>query len=329
MKFTKQGVVEEIILKFPNTPNMTLAKKIVKDHPKLFSNLELARTTIRNAKGLSGKVNNQRFEKSDFKLAFEKLKKDLPKGETDLIEPYKLPKSIRRVLILSDIHFPYQDDNALFKALEYGHEKDVDCIYLNGDTMDAYQLSRHEKDPRKRSFSYELDCVRTFLRGLREMFPNALICYKIGNHDARYEKFIIQAAPHLLDIEAVQLSELLEFPKLRIVEIKSMQWTYAGKLPILHGHELPVKSGGVNPARTVQLKLNKQAVIGHFHRETKANGKQFGEQQYTTYSLGCLCDLFPNYMPINEWGHGFGYLELEPNGNYHMKQVAIVNNKFY
>ena len=75
--------------------------------------------------------------------------------------------------------------------------------------MDMYQLSRHEKNPMNRSFSYELDATRAFLKALRETFPNAHIVYKIGNHDARYEKYIMQNAPHLLGVDALKLNELL------------------------------------------------------------------------------------------------------------------------
>ncbi len=330
----KAKIVGEVVMayltKFPNTSKISLAKKIFEENKPLFETVESARSLIRYYTMASGgKRRESKGVASNFYKAFVKLKKDLPKGESERHLPLKLPKSVRRVLILGDIHFPFQNDEALHAALEFGNEKDIDCVYLNGDIMDAYQLSRHEKDPRRRSFSYELDCTRTFLTSLREMFPNALIYYKIGNHDARYEKFIIQAAPHLLDIEAVQLSELLKFKELNIQEVKSMQWAYIGKLPILHGHELPVKSGGVNPARTVQLKLNKQGVVNHFHRETRANGKHFDDNVYTTYSLGCLCDLFPNYMPINEWGHGFGYVEVEPNGNYQMFQKTVINGKIF
>jgi predicted phosphodiesterase len=330
MKFTKQGVVEEIILKFPNTPNMTLAKKIVKDHPKLFSNLELARTTIRNAKGLSGKVNNQRFEKSDFKLAFEKLKKDLPKGETDKKPPYVLPKANRNILVIGDIHLPYQDDEALFAALEYGEVEKVDTIIINGDLVDFYGISRHEKDPRKRSLSYELDCARVFLKGLRAMFPKALIIFSKGNHDERFEKYLMLKAPELLDIESIQLDELLKLNELSIISVASISYVMCGKLPIFHGHEVGLKSGGVNPARSIRLKLNKSAVINHFHRETKDMGRNLNESPYSCYSNGCLCDLYPAYMGVHSnWNHGLIHIKLDQKGNYFVHQKTIIDGKIY
>lgn len=327
-KTSKSLVAISLIEKKPNLTPTQYAKILHAKYPSEFSCIENARSVVRGILGKSGEKRRLK-EHKDVRERLGIFAKEMPKGETEKVEPYHLPKSCTRVLILSDIHIPYHDDAALVAALEFGIEKDVNCIYLNGDTMDMYQLSRHEKNPANRSFSYELDCTRTFLKSLRKMFPNAHIVYKIGNHDERYQKFINQN-PQLLGVDVFQLDSLLNFTELRIQEVKSKQWAYAGKLPILHGHELPTKSGGVNPARTVQLKLNKQAIVGHFHRETRSNGKQFDDKPYTTYSSGCLCDLNPAYMPINDWNHGFTYVEVDPKTeNYYVQQKTIVDGKIY
>ena len=321
-------IVKDYIRKFPNTANLTLAKKIYSENKQLFNSVEHTRTILRSYVGANGVKNRNEFA-VDFRKELAKLKKDLPKGETERLEPVILPSKIKRVLILSDIHFPFQDDEALFKAIEYGIEKQVDCIYLNGDIMDCYQLSRHEKDPRKRSMKYELDVCRAFLKGLRDIFPNALIYYKVGNHEERFDKYIRQFAPALLDIEFTTLEEQLHLREYGISYIHSKQWAYLGKLAILHGHELPVRSGGVNPARTARLKLNRAAIIGHFHKETKDTGKALNDSAYICHSIGCLCDLYPNYLPINEWGHGFAYVEVEKNGNYKVYPKTIIDGQLY
>jgi hypothetical protein len=174
----KSDIAKEYLLKFPNTANLTLAKKIYAENKSVYTNLEQVRSHIRTLKGVYG--NKARKENHvEFRKQFEALKKDLPKGETDKIEPYYLPKSNSKVLMLSDIHFPYQNDDALFAALEYGLQKEVDTIWLNGDTMDIYSLSKFDKDPRKRNFKYEIDLTRKFLKGLRAMFPKALIIFKM------------------------------------------------------------------------------------------------------------------------------------------------------
>jgi len=319
---------KEYVLKFPNLSNRSLASLIYKENAKLFTNPEQVRGVIRLIKGQRGEFS--RTIHVDFKKQLAALKKELPKGETDKKEPYYLPKSIKRALILSDIHIPYQDDEALFAALEYGNEHEADCIILNGDTVDFHAISRHEKNPNKRDVAYELDCLKVFLKGLRGMFPKALILYKIGNHDLRLEKYLMLKAPELLAISDFKLSDLCKFNELNIHEIQSMQYIYAGKLPILHGHELPMKSGGDNPANLSKKQLGKQAMFGHFHKTTVANGREFDKgMSYQIYSTGCLCDLYPDYLPINQWNHGFAFVSLKPSGEYHVKNLTVVNGVIY
>lgn len=321
-------VAKDYLLKFPNSSKRALAKKLYKEHPSLFSNQEEARKKLRVLTGNAGATSRGNRSNS-INAELDALKKEMPKGETEHIKPYKLPKSSRKVLLMSDLHIPFHSDEALFAALEYGLKEQVDTIIINGDLIDFSKISRHETDPRKRSVAYEISTTQIFLNGLRIMFPNALIVWSYGNHDIRYDKWIMQKAPELLDIDAIQLHELMKLRDLSIVKVESMQYIYAGKLAIFHGHETGLKSGGVNPARSLRLKLNKSAVTSHFHRETKDMGVNLGEHPYSCYSIGCLCDLTPAYMPINNWTHGFAIIELSPNGDYVFIQKSIINGKVF
>ena len=59
------------------------------------------------------------------------------------------------------------------------------------------------------------------------------------------------------------------------------------------------------------------------HTETDMNGKIV-----TTWSIGCLCGLNPDYMPLNKWNHGFAIVEMDENGeDYHFKNYRIFNGK--
>ena len=324
----KSEIAKEYLIKFPNTPNLTLAKKIYAENKSVYTNLEQVRTHIRALKGATGTWHKQNVH-VEFRKEFEALKKELPKGESERIHPYKLPKASRKILIISDLHIPYHNDDAVFAALEYGLDQEVDTIIINGDLIDFATISRHEKDMRKRSVKYEMDCTRVFLKGLRGMFPKALIVWSYGNHCIRYDKYIMQKAPEIFDIELIQLHELLKLRDLNIIKVDSTQYIYAGKLAIFHGHETGLTSGGVNPARSLRLKLNKSAVTSHFHRETKDMGKNLDEHPYSCFSIGCLCDLHPAYMPINMWTHGFGYLELNDKGDYIFNLKSIIDGKVF
>jgi len=320
--------VKKFILKHPDLPNMTTAKAFVKNHPDFKKSVEQIRDVVRMLKGAKGEI--KRAVHVDFRKQLEALKKTLPKGDTERIEPYYLPKANKNILVIGDIHLPYHDDAALFASLEYGLQQNVDTILINGDLIDFSLISRHEKDIRKRSVSYEMDTARSFLKGLRDMFPNALILYKYGNHDIRFEKWIMQKCPELFDLPGMRLEDLLECTKHRIQVIYDKQIIWAGKMAVLHGHEIGLMSGGVNPARSARLKLNKSVIINHFHRSTQDMGKNLGEYPYSCYSNGCLCDLFPAYMGVhNQWNHGFIHLTLDNQGNYKVITKSIIEGKVY
>lgn len=328
----KGEIVKEYILKFPNTPNLTLAKKMYAENKSMFKDVEDARALIRIYKGASGD-RARRDIGVDFRKELSKLKKELPKGEMSGDEkgrePYVLPKAQRRVLMMSDCHLPYQSNEAIFSAIEYGLDKKVDTIWLNGDTMDMYQLSRFEKDPRQRDFAYELDVTRTFLSGLRDIFPKALIIYKLSNHENRWENFLRSKAPELLNIEEFRLEVLLRFKELNIQPIYDKQLAYCGELRVLHYHELPLKSGGVNPARAVYLKTGESCIGGHYHRKSEHTERTLGGKLVKVYSTGCLCELNPDYMPYNNWTQGFAYIEVDKNGSYRVFNHTIIDGVVY
>ena len=52
-------IVKKYLKKFPNTPNLTLAKKIYKENSKLFTNVDSVRSLIRSYLGQAGQKNRK------------------------------------------------------------------------------------------------------------------------------------------------------------------------------------------------------------------------------------------------------------------------------
>ena len=92
----------------------------------------------------------------------------LPASRESVYSAFKLPKTANDILLLSDIHVPYHNIEALTLALKYGMEHQVNTIILNGDLIDFYAISRFEKDPRKRDLAHEVNTCREFLTTLRK-----------------------------------------------------------------------------------------------------------------------------------------------------------------
>jgi len=321
----QKDIVIKYLKKFPNTPNLTLAKKIYKENSKCFTSVDSARSAIRFLAGQNGKVKGK-----------DKTLHTNPKP----LNPFNLPESYSNdfttydikqtsTLIISDLHFPYQNNKAIEKALEYGIENKVTCILINGDLIDFANISRHEKDFRHRSINDEFIAVRQFLSSLRDNFPKAKIIYKHGNHDERWEKWLYVKAPEIFDVADFQLEILLRLGELKIETIKDKRPISIGKLTVLHGHEL-LGMGGVNPARATFTKTMEDTLVGHYHRTSSHSEPTMNNRLISVHSQGCLCDMNPMFMPINKWNLGFSHVTLDLKTNdYFIKNMKIVNNKIY
>jgi predicted phosphodiesterase len=324
----KQKIVREYIKKFPNTSNYTLANKILKEQSLEFDNVENIRTMIRYVTGSNGSQKNKDVkDKSLFRPVRTSNDYVLPQSYANDFTPYEIKQS--RILIISDLHFPYQNNEAITLALDYGKEKKVDCIILNGDVTDFTNISRHERSWKSRSIAEEFEALRVFLKSLRLHFPKTKIVWKMGNHEDRWEKFLYNKAPEIFDVNDFQLEVLLKLGELKIEIIKDKRPIILGKLTVLHGHEL-MGMGGVNPARATFTKTMEDTLVGHYHRTSSHSEPTMNNRVITVHSQGCLCEMNPMFMPINKWNLGFAYVDLNiATGEYFLENKKIVKGKIY
>lgn len=325
----KNAIVRNYIKRFPNTPSLTIAKKIYAENSAEFTNIETARTFVRMVRGLSGKKNRKNLVDKTLVIKPFSLKNpyNLPTSEAHPPKVFHLPRSCSSILLLGDIHVPYHDIKALSKAIEYGKKEKINCIFLNGDFLDFYQISRFLNLERRRSVKEEIETAKEVLEIFNKEFPSVPIYFLKGNHDNRLEMYLATKAPELLDVEEFRLQELLEADKFGMTVIEDTTLVKAGKLAITHGHLLlRGVFAPVNAARGSFLRAKASVIVSHVHKvsthsETNINGKVI-----TCYSTGCLCELNPTYSPFaNNYSHGFAHIKVQPNGNYSVKNIQIID----
>lgn len=329
-------LIKEICIKYlkkyPDKPILTIAKLIYKDHPGYFDSVEAVRTKLRYYTGLKGKEQRAVTQRNNPEVVREISYRynpfdDIPKSYKAEAEFYDLPVSCKRILLLSDVHLPYHDEDALRAAINKGVEEQVDTVILNGDILDFMFLSSFEKDPTKPKMKEEISYGKWFVKAIRETFPKANIYYKIGNHEVRLERWLKLKAPEWLGTDEFQLSVLLDMPKHHVQLIEKNTIIRAGNLFILHGHEYK-GSGTVNPARNLYLKAKSSAICGHFHRKSEYLTKDIGEQVHGAWTTGCLCELNPEYMPKgNDWVHGCAIIDCHPDKSFAVRNYTIINGK--
>jgi hypothetical protein len=196
------SIAREYRSKFPDMATKKLARIMYSENNLTFISEEHARTSLRYIEGKSGKGKTTKVVmESEFYKKEDRPKNpyNLPDSDETVFEPYEI-KGHKRVLILSDIHAPYHNIDAITAALQHAKKSKPDALLLNGDTIDCHRLSRFIKDPKKRNFKLELD---TF-KALFDVFEKELGCkiyFKIGNHEERYEHFLYEKAGELVGIE--------------------------------------------------------------------------------------------------------------------------------
>ena len=128
-------------------PTNALAKIMYNENKLTFSNSEDARAYLRAIEGKLGKTTSVVATHKTENRPMNPYK--LPESDERDWQPYKLEGSFK-IGILSDVHVPYHSITAVTAALDHFVKIGIDCLLLNGDTIDFYQLSKFEKDPRKR-----------------------------------------------------------------------------------------------------------------------------------------------------------------------------------
>lgn len=303
-------------------PTLKLARIMYNDNPLLFTGIDNARTVLRS---IEHKMGTRKSVIKTVEMS-ERPKNpyNLPQSDEAIYEPYDL--KAKRLLVLSDIHIPYHNIESLTCAFDYAKKEKPDAILLNGDTLDFFGLSRFAKDPKARSFAHELKTFKEFMDILKKTF-NAKIYFKIGNHEERYFHFLWMKAHEIVGVEEFELENIIKSRAEGIDIIKDKRIIKAGDLNIMHGHEF----GGsvfspVNIARGLFLRGKVSAMQGHNHQTSEHSESNMNGELTTTWSVGCLSELHPAYLPINKWNHGFAMVDIDGQ-NFEVRNKRIHKGK--
>lgn len=301
----KTDVVREYRAKFPDFPNLKLARIIYEREKPLFNSVEQIRAIVRAIQGQRGGNTTKHTHKQDPR-PYNPYK--LPESDESTFEPFILKH--KRILGLFDIHAPYHSISAITAALDYAKKEKPDAVVLGGDFFDFHGLSKYMTDPRKKNFAEELEIGCQLLTAIQKA-TNCKIYYKYGNHDERYQHYLWMKAGELNGVEDFKLETIISKRVSGITFIGDKRIMKAGELNIVHGHEFASSIiSPVNIARGLYLRAKANSICGHHHRTSSHTEQDINVKIVTTWSVGCLSELHPQYMPINSWNHGFCLIDV-------------------
>jgi len=331
LHLSKNDICREYRKKYPDYPTLKLARIVYADNNLTFKDVEDCRGVLRYIEGKRGQRQRQYVNKTEFYMTESRPKNpyNLPESYEEKREPYVLPVSCNNILLISDLHIPYHNIEAVTIALDYGKKEKVNTIFINGDLIDFHMVSRFESDPKKRSIKQEFDATKEFLLQLRKAFPKASIYWLKGNHCIRWEKFLHAKVREIWNDDYFYLEERLQLNQVKVKILDDKVLVKAGKLSITHGHHIfKGVFTPVNPSRGAFLRAKQSLIVGHLHRPSHHPETDLDGNIISCYSTGCLCELRADYSPlVGNTMHGFAHIQIASDGDYNVKNYSIINGK--
>ena len=240
-------------------------------------------------------------------------------------------KHIERSVCISDLHIPFHDKKAVALILKFIEEFDPHKIFINGDLIDCWEISRfvkpmyidvHLKD--------EIIETRKFLFDLRYTAPDAEIIYIFGNHEFRLETYISTHARELHGLDGLTLEEQLHLKEFKITSVNShLKENYYryGKLLIGHFDKCNMHSGYT--AKNLLDRLGMSVIQGHTHRGGSSYKRNY-DGIIAAYENFCLCNLNPKYCQHPNWQLGFSIIYKDKNSDFFkVSQKEIIKYRVF
>lgn len=244
---------------------------------------------------------------------------------------------VERNLVISDIHFPYQNDDSIDIMFKFGKDYKPHNIYMNGDIVDFYSLSKFSQNPiRRKTVAEEVRMAQEFLEKMRKEFKNANLYFIHGNHENRLQRYLWDN-PELAELECLDITNLFKLKENDIKEVKASR-DYWGKESgsiqkadtiIFHGDAKlngasTSKYAGYSAKNTMLGGLQSSVIMGHIHRLAIVNHST-PQGVLTGVEGGCLCQIPKNA----NWQNGFVTFETSKKKNYNYKLHMIEDGKLY
>jgi predicted phosphodiesterase len=241
-------------------------------------------------------------------------------------------------VILGDSHAGFEDRSAHSIAEQVIRKVKPEYLIHLGDLMDAYSISRFDKDPtRLDTLQSEINVGRNILARLSAASPNSKKYLLAGNHENRLQRLICN-----LDGPARELARLDSFQEAMtwqsLLKLSISGWRFipeakqplAGIIPgLVLKHGSVVRRYAGYSAKGEFDSLHCSGISGHTHRQAIYNHDDFNGS-HVWIENGCLCRLDAEYMsgPAN-WQQGFTVLTWSADKSVplQIEQVRIDKGK--
>ncbi len=230
-----------------------------------------------------------------------------------------------RVLAYGCEHAPFTPERHIRWLLERIAEWKPDIVVHLGDRFEAVGGTVHDSNEFDHDQRDEYEAAAATSERVRKACPDTTqFVWVLGNHDERYQHYLWQKLGELNGVEDFELENLIKKRVTGIKFITDKRIIKANDLNIVHGHEFASSIiSPVNIARGLYFRAKANTICGHHHRSSEHTEQNIEGKIVTTWSVGCLSELHPQYMPINSWNHGFCMVDLHGSKEFEVRNKRI------
>jgi predicted phosphodiesterase len=247
-----------------------------------------------------------------------------------------LPADLERILIISDLHSPFESKAAWKLVLDAAKDFQPEVFVSLGDFMDCFSVSHWSKSPeRALSLREEVEHAAGLMDQIEAVTPGARRIWIDGNHENRLERYLQDKAPELFSL--IGIPNLLRLEERGWEYVPYKQSIRIGRLNLTHD----IGSAGRYVAYKALDTFQANVATGHTHRLGYAVEGDATGDSHVSHMLGWLGDVeqidYAHRVRANrEWALGFGYGYIDRRtGNVHLIPVpivagtAVVEGRFY
>ena len=194
--------------------------------------------------------------------------------------------SYKRILIISDLHLPYQHKDAIRFLKEIKKEFKPDFTVNIGDLLDFHAINMHTHDPDLYSAGMELDSSKEYIKQIEDIFPN------VTEVDSNHSSLVYRRA-----LKYGMSKQFLK-PYGEFLGTRKWKWVDDLTLTMSNGQRCFFTHGRSADILKVSQTMGMSAVQGHYHTKFLISYWANPDHLFFAMNVGCL---------INQKSMAFNY----------------------
>ena len=194
--------------------------------------------------------------------------------------------SYKRILVISDMHLPYQHKDAIQFLKEIKKEFKPDFVVNIGDLLDFHAINMHTHDPDLYSAGMELDRSKEYIKEIESIYP------EVREVDSNHSSLVYRRA-----LKYGMSKQFLK-PYGEFLGTRKWKWVDDLTLTMSNGQRCFFTHGRSADVLKVSQTMGMSAVQGHYHTKFLISYWANPDNLFFAMNVGCM---------INQKSMAFNY----------------------